>query len=67
VDAYCYTPNEMIHNDLGLEWADEVVRHFATRYEDRLHEHTNVLVLELLDTEFDIRSLKRIKLLELAL
>jgi hypothetical protein len=67
VDAYRYTPNEMIHNDLGLECVDEVIRNFATRYEQRLHQHTNVLVLELLDTEFDIRLLKRTKPLELAL
>jgi hypothetical protein len=49
----------MIHNDLGLEWVDEVIRNFATPYEERLHQHTNVLALELLDTEFDIRRLKR--------
>jgi hypothetical protein len=30
-------------------------------------QHTNVLALELLDTEFDTRRLKRIKPLELAL
>jgi hypothetical protein len=30
-------------------------------------EHTNVLASELLNTEFDIRRLKRIKPLELAL
>jgi hypothetical protein len=57
----------MIHNDLGLEWVDEVIRNFATRYEELLHQHTNVLALELLDTEFDIRRLKRTKSSELAL
>jgi hypothetical protein len=57
----------MIHNDLGLEWVDEVVRYFPTRYEERLRQHTNELALELLDTEFDIRSLKRTKPLALAL
>jgi hypothetical protein len=51
VDTYRYTPNEMIHDDLGLEWVDEVIHNFATRYEEWLHQHTNVLALELLDTE----------------
>jgi hypothetical protein len=51
----------MIHNDLGLEWVDEVVRNFAARYEEWLHQHTNVLALQLLDTEFDIRFLKNTK------
>jgi hypothetical protein len=54
VDAYRYTPNEMIHNNLGLEWVDEVIRNFATLYEERLQQHTNVLALESLDTEFDL-------------
>jgi hypothetical protein len=68
VDAYRYIPNETIHDDLGLEWVDEVIRNFATRYEEIFHQHTNfVLPLELLDTEFDIRHLKRTKPLELTL
>jgi hypothetical protein len=68
VDAYRYTPNEIIRNDLGLEWVDEVIRHFATRYEERLHHHANLVVaLESVDTEFDIRRLKRTKPLERAL
>jgi hypothetical protein len=57
----------MLHNDFGLEWVDEDIRNFATRYEERLHQHTNELALELLDTEFDIRRLKRTKPIELAL
>jgi hypothetical protein len=58
----------MIHNDLGLEWVDEVIRNFATRYEEIFHQQTNfVLAFELLDTEFDTRRLKHTKPLELAL
>ena len=67
VNAYRYTTNEVIHNDLKIKKINEVIKDFSIRYEQRLHCHPNVLAIELLDTELDIRRLKRKKPHELTM
>lgn len=44
-----------------MKWIDEVIKDFAVKYEKQLHNHENVMALELLDTGHDVKSLKRIK------
>jgi len=60
-NACWYTPNKVIHRDLHMKYIEEVIKDFAARYESRLHRHTNLLAIELLDTELDLRRLKRTK------
>ena len=60
--ARWFQRNEDIHRDLGLKSEDEVVPDFATRHEQRLHEHMNTEALQLLDNIQDRRRLKRRKI-----
>lgn len=60
-NAYRYVTNREIHNDLKIEWVNEVIRENAIKYEKRLHNHTNIEAIQLLDITNEIRRLKRIK------
>lgn len=64
-NAYRYVTNEEIHRDLEIKWVTDVIRENAIRHEKRLHKHTNVEAILLLDTTDDVRRLKRIKTHEL--
>ena len=66
-DAYRYSRNADIHNDLKMKFVEDVIRDYAKAHEKRLHQHTNVEAIQLLDTEQDIRRLKRNKPQDLTL
>lgn len=63
--ARWFQRNEDLHRDLGLKTVDEVIRDFAIRHEQRLHDHVNSEALELLDNQHDKRRLKRRKTYDL--
>ncbi len=62
VNAYRYARNEDIHWDLRIEMVDNAIREMASHHERRLHQHDNILALQLLeDSSNDVRRLKRLK------
>lgn len=60
-NAYRYVTNEEIHKDLEIKRVADVVRENALRHEKKLHKHTNVEAILLLDTTGEVRRLKRVK------
>lgn len=60
-NAYRYVSNVEIHNDLDIRWVNEVIQEHAIKHEKRLLNHTNVEAIQLLDTTYEVRRLKRIK------
>lgn len=58
-DAYRYSRNDDIHRDLGVSFVQEVIKDFANKHEQRLQQHVNAEAVKLLDTNDDIRRLKR--------
>lgn len=60
-NAYRYVTNKEIHNDLRIEWVNEVIRENAIKHEKRLLNHTNIEAIQLLDITNEVRRLKRIK------
>jgi hypothetical protein len=44
---------------------DKEIKRYARKHEDRLHQHTNVEALQLLDNSEIVRRLKRVKPFEL--
>lgn len=60
-NAYRYVTNKEIHRDLEIKWVAEVIREIAFGHEKRLHNHTNVEAILLLDITDEVRRLKRVK------
>lgn len=60
-NARQYERNSELHLDLKIHWVRDIIRDFAIAHEKRLHEHINAEAIQLLDTEYDIRRLKRKK------
>jgi hypothetical protein len=60
-NARQYVRNSELHSDLQIQWVRDVIRDFAIAHEERLHAHVNSEVIQLLDTNHDIRRLKRKK------
>ena len=58
-DAPCYVTNETIHGDLEIPTVKEEVSKFSNRYNTRINNYQNQLVIQLLDTTDQIRRLKR--------
>jgi ribosome-associated translation inhibitor RaiA len=58
--------NSDLHRDLAIDTVDKEIKRFARKHEDRLHQHTNVEALQLLDNSDIVRRLKRVKPCELA-
>lgn len=58
---YPYTSksNEIIRRDFHIKSTDDLIKNNAKRYEEIFHNHP--MILELFDTELDIRRLKRTK------
>jgi hypothetical protein len=65
VNAPWYARNSDIHGDLGIRMVTAEIKRLVKKHEDRLHQHTNVEVTQLLDNERTVRRLKRLKPLEL--
>jgi hypothetical protein len=51
--------------DLGIRMVTAEIKKQAKNHEDRLHQHTNVEAIQLLDNERTVRRLKRLKPFEL--
>lgn len=60
-NAYRYVSNKEIHDDLQIEWVNEVIQQNAIKHEKRLLNHTNVEAIQLLDITNEVRRLKRTK------
>lgn len=45
--------NNQLHSDLNLEPVDDLIYRQSNRYINRLHNHTNVDAITLLDTSDD--------------
>jgi hypothetical protein len=65
VNAPWYARNNDIHRDLGIRMVSAEIKRIAKKHEDRLHQHTNVEAIQLLDNESTVRRLKRVKPFEL--
>ena len=65
VDAHWYVRNDNLHKDLNVETVNEIMKKQARSHEQRLQQHPNPEVLQLLDTTNVIRRLKRTKPFEL--
>jgi hypothetical protein len=65
VDAPRYVRNSDLHRDLEVDTVDKEIKMFARKHEDRLHRHTNVEALQLLDNSDIVRRLKRVNPFEL--
>jgi hypothetical protein len=60
-----YARNSDIHRDLGVRMVTAEIKKTAKKHEDRLHQHTNVEAIQLLDNGTAVRRLKRLKPSEL--
>ncbi len=58
IGAPFYVQNKTIHDDLGIDPVVSVIRRLTESYEKRLHNHTNILAIQLLE-EPQIRRLQR--------
>lgn len=56
-----YVRNENIHKDLGMDTVMDVIGIVAKRHDQRLHNHVNISVLQLLDNNNKVWRLKRTK------
>ena len=65
VNAPWYVRNKNIHRDLGIPTVADEIRRAAEKHEAKLRQHTNVEVLQFLDTYGLKRRLKRTKPFEL--
>jgi hypothetical protein len=65
VNATWYPRNSDIHTDLGIRTVTADINRTAKKHDDRLHQHTNVEAIQLLDNERTVRRLKRLKPFEL--
>ena len=51
VNAPWYVRNSDLHRDLGIPDIVGEIKRFATKYESRLHQHTNVEAIQFLNNE----------------
>jgi hypothetical protein len=65
VNAPWYARNGNIHRDLGVRMVTAEIKRTAKKHEDRLHQHTNVEAIQLLDNRRAVRRLQRLKPFEL--
>lgn len=65
VDAPWYIRNSDLHRDLKMDTVEQAISNAATKHEQRLHHHTNIEAIQLLDNTDITRRLKRIKPFEL--
>jgi hypothetical protein len=65
VNAPWYARNSDIHRDLGIKMVTAEIKRTAKKHEHRLHQHTNVEAIQLLDNNRTVRQLKRLKPFEL--
>lgn len=61
MNATWYIRNDDIQRDLTVETVVDEIRRFAVKHEERLHQHENVEVIQLLDNSALVRRLKRVK------
>lgn len=61
VNAPWYVPNAIIQRDLKIPSVKDEITNFSKKYEDRLSAHPNELAVTLLNTDNDLRRLKRFK------
>lgn len=61
VNAPWYVPNWIIQSDLNMVSVREEIKNYSQKYEDRLSAHPNELAVKLLDTQNDVRRLKKFK------
>lgn len=54
-----FVRNEELHKDLDMATVNETIQGYARRHEQRLHNHSNPLAIQLLDTTQETRRLKR--------
>lgn len=54
-----YVRNDTLHQDLRISTVSEVIQTLSMRHEKRLHSHSNVLALSILDTGSHRRRLQR--------
>ena len=64
--AHRYQRNKDSHRDLDMEPVGDLITKISSRYEARLHRHTNEEAIALLDNSKEFRRLKRRKPWELA-
>jgi hypothetical protein len=57
-----YARNTNIHRDLGIRMVTAKIKRLAKKHEDRLSQHTNGEVVQLLDNERTVRRLKPFEL-----
>jgi hypothetical protein len=65
VNVPWYARNSDIHRDLGFRMVTAEIKTTAKKHEDRLHQHTNVEAIQLLDNSRAVRRLRRLKPFEL--
>jgi hypothetical protein len=56
IDVPWYVSNSDPHRDLEIATVDKEIKRHARKHEDRLHQHTNVEALQLLDSSDIVRS-----------
>lgn len=61
VNAPWYVPNSIIQNDLKMISVREEIKNYSKKYEDRLSTHPNELAVNLLNTQNNVRRLKKFK------
>ena len=67
IDAPWYDTNETIHRDLKISTVKEEISKFSNRYNTKINNHENLLVIQLLNTTDQIHKLKRYYLLDLSI
>ncbi|KAK7590441.1 hypothetical protein V9T40_002054 [Parthenolecanium corni] len=60
-----YVRNDTLHHDLRIPTVNEVIRGLSTRHKKRLHAHSNILALTMLDTGSHHPRLQRLHPLDL--
>jgi hypothetical protein len=65
VDAPWYVRNSDLHQDLEINTVDKEIIRSAWKHEERLHQHTSVEALQLLDNSDIVRRLKGVNPFEL--
>jgi hypothetical protein len=60
VNAPWYARNRDIHKDLGIKMVTSEIKGIAMKHEDWLHQHTNMVAIQLLDNERTVRRFKRL-------
>lgn len=67
VNAPWYVPNAIIERDLKVPSIKEEISKCSKKYKERLSAHPNVLASDLLNTEGEVRRLKRFKPTDLSI